>query len=141
MYTLPEYSAWIEALLTKVKKQRLSKAALETLSIIAYKQPVTKVEIDQIRGVQSDGSIRTLLERELIAITGRAPSVGRPLLYGTIDKFLIHFGLKDISDLPKLEEMEFATGPAPASLPLTATQELPLPLPPVEAETIPTNPG
>ncbi|OGC78378.1 MAG: SMC-Scp complex subunit ScpB [candidate division Zixibacteria bacterium RBG_16_50_21] len=128
IYTLPEFSPWIEALFQKIKKQRLSKAALESLSIVAYRQPVTKIDIDQIRGVQSDAALKTLLERELITVTGRAHSVGRPLLYGTTDQFLIHFGLKDLSELPKLEEMEFVTGPAPAIEPVLENIELPLSL-------------
>jgi segregation and condensation protein B len=115
-YTLPEYAGWIEALYAKVRKQRLSKAALETLSIVAYKQPVTRTEIDLIRGVQSDAALKTLLERELVNITGRAQTVGRPLLYGTTEQFLVQFGLNDLSDLPKLQELESVVGPAPDSV-------------------------
>src|SRR4030067_2754533 len=135
MYTLPEYSDWIEAMYAKVRKQRLSKAALETLSLIAYKQPVTRVEIDLIRGVQSDAALKTLLERELVAITGRAQTVGRPLLYGTTDQFLIHFGLNHLSELPKLKELETVVGPAPELEPATASQEVTLPIPTLETET------
>lgn len=141
MHTLPEYSPWIEAMFLKTKKQKLSKAALETLSIIVYRQPVTRVEIDHIRGVQSEAALKTLLERELVTITGRAQTVGRPLLYGTTEKFLIHFGLKDISELPQLEELEFLIGPAPASVPVVASQELPLPAAPAEAQSALSNPG
>jgi segregation and condensation protein B len=126
IYTLPEFSPWIETLFQKIKKQRLSKAALETLSIVAYRQPVTKIDIDQIRGVQPDAALKTLLERELITISGRAHTVGRPLLYGTSDQFLIHFGLRDLSELPKLEEMEFVTGPASVVEPVLENVELPL---------------
>jgi len=141
MYTLPEYSGWIEAMYVKVRKQRLSKAALETLSIIVYKQPVTRVEIDLIRGVQSDAALKTLLERELVTITGRAQTVGRPLLYGTTDQFLIHFGLNDLSDLPKLKELETVVGPAPESEPAAVPLEISLPVPTLETEPILSNPG
>ncbi|MCI0532197.1 MAG: SMC-Scp complex subunit ScpB [candidate division Zixibacteria bacterium] len=109
MYTLPKFAEWIEPLLAKVKKQRLSKAALETLSIIAYRQPVSRIDIDQIRGVQSDSALKTVLERELVTIVGRSDTVGRPLMYGTTEQFLIYFGLKDLGKLPRLEEMEYLT--------------------------------
>ncbi len=141
MYTLPEYSDWIEAMYAKVRKQRLSKAALETLSLIAYKQPVTRVEIDLIRGVQSDAALKTLLERELVTITGRAQTVGRPLLYGTTDQFLIHFGLNDLSELPKLKELETVVGPAPELEPAAAPLEITLPVPTLESEPTLSNPG
>ena len=142
MYTLPEYSSWIEAMYAKIRKQRLSKAALEALSIIAYKQPVTRVEIDHIRGVQSDAALKTLLERELVTISGRAQTVGRPLLYGITEKFLLQFGLNDLSELPKLQEMETVVGPAPE---LAAPSVSPEEILPVTAEmpveTALTNPG
>ncbi len=84
--------------------KRLSRAALETLSIIAYKQPVTKVDIEQIRGVNCDYGVQKLLEKELITITGRSAMPGRPLLYGTSAKFMDYFGLQSIKDLPKIKE-------------------------------------
>lgn len=87
-------------------KRRLSQAALETLAIIAYKQPITKPELEQIRGVNSDYILNTLLEKNLITITGRAESIGRPLLYGTTTEFLKYFGLYNLSDLPKPREIE-----------------------------------
>ena len=87
-------------------KRRLSQAALETLAIIAYKQPLTKPELEQIRGVNSDYILNTLLEKNLITITGRAETIGRPLLYGTTTEFLKYFGLYNLSDLPKLREIE-----------------------------------
>ena len=87
-------------------RKMLSKAALETLSIIAYKQPVTKVEIESIRGVNCDYTIQKLLEKELIAILRRSDGPGRPLIYGTSEKFMNYFGLKDISDLPKLKDFK-----------------------------------
>ena len=87
-------------------KRRLSQAALETLAIIAYKQPLTKPELEQIRGVNSDYILNTLLEKNLITITGRAETIGRPLLYGTTTEFLKYFGLYNLSDLPKPREIE-----------------------------------
>jgi segregation and condensation protein B len=101
----PEFASWVERLFVERRKTRLSRPALETLSIIAYKQPIVKAEIEMIRGVSSDGVIRTLLERNLITITGRAEGVGRPLLYGTTREFLNYFGLNELTDLPKVEEL------------------------------------
>lgn len=89
-----------------INKKRLSRSMMETLSIIAYKQPVIKSEIEHIRGVASDYTIQKLLEKELIEINGRSPAPGRPLLYITSEKFMNHFGLKDLGDLPKLKEFE-----------------------------------
>jgi segregation and condensation protein B len=87
------------------RKMRLSRAALETLAIIAYKQPVTKSEIEAIRGVDSSGTLATLLERSLVTIKGRSTVVGRPLLYGSTGDFLNYFGLKDLTELPRPEEL------------------------------------
>lgn len=87
-------------------KKRLSRAALETISIIAYKQPTTKSELEKIRGVSCDYTIQKLLEKELVAIVGRSDSPGRPLLYGTSDKFMDYFGLKSLKDLPKLKDFK-----------------------------------
>ena len=86
-------------------KKKLSQAAMETLAIIAYRQPITKLEIEQIRGVNSDYSIQRLLEKELIKIAGKSESVGRPILYGTSDLFMDHFGINSVADLPKLKEI------------------------------------
>lgn len=94
----------VAAYLKYTTKKRLSKAALETLSIIAYKQPVTKIEAEKIRGVSCDYSIQKLLEKELIEISGRSDGPGRALLYGTSGKFMDYFGLKDLNDLPKLKD-------------------------------------
>jgi len=82
----------------------LSPQSMETLAIIAYKQPVTKAEIEKIRGLYSDGTVATLLDRGLVEEKGRADSLGRPILYGTTEEFLKHFGLKDVSDLPIIDE-------------------------------------
>ncbi len=101
-----EYAKYIGFLSSEKSKRRLSQAALETLAIIAYKQPVTKPELETIRGVNSDYILNTLLEKKLITITGRAESIGRPLLYGTTDEFLKYFALSKISDLPKPRELD-----------------------------------
>ena len=104
--TTEEFAKYVGYLSSERAKRRLSQAALETLSIIAYKQPVTKPEIEMIRGVNSDYMLTTLLEKNLITIKGRAETVGRPLLYATTDEFLKYFGLNTISDLPKPRELE-----------------------------------
>jgi segregation and condensation protein B len=104
--TKPEYAKYVGYLSSVKSKRRLSQAALETLSIIAYKQPITKPEIEMIRGVNSDYMMNTLLEKNLITIKGRSESVGRPLLYVTTDEFLKYFGLNKIDDLPKPREMD-----------------------------------
>lgn len=104
--TRQEYAKYIGFLSSEKSKRRLSQAALETLAIIAYKQPITKPELEKIRGVNSDYILNTLLEKKLITISGRSESVGRPLLYTTTDEFLMYFGLNKISDLPKPREIE-----------------------------------
>lgn len=104
--TLEAFAKYVGYLSSERAKRRLSQAALETLSIIAYKQPITKPELESIRGVNSDYILTALLEKNLIAIKGRAETVGRPLLYGTTDEFLKYFGLNNLSDLPKPRELE-----------------------------------
>ncbi len=104
--TKPNNAKYVGYLSTEKSKRRLSNAALETLAIIAYKQPLTKPELEMIRGVNSDYTLNTLLEKNLVTINGRAESVGRPLLYVTTDEFLKYFGLHSISDLPKPREIE-----------------------------------
>jgi segregation and condensation protein B len=104
--TKPEYAKYVGYLSTEKTKRRLSQAALETLAIIAYKQPITKPEIEQIRGVNSDYMINTLLEKNLVTISGRAESIGRPLLYATTNDFLLYFGLNKLTDLPKPREID-----------------------------------
>ncbi len=130
--TRPEYNDWVRELLDPKTPTRLSIQALETLAVIAYKQPVTLPEIIELRGVKSGGVLKTLLEKRLIRITGRKEVVGRPMLYGTTKDFLLHFGLKDMSDLPKIEEFAQVLGeevdveglkraidaPRPAEIPL-----------------------
>ena len=101
----PEYDIWIRRLLNKTGKLYLSTAALESLAIIAYKQPVNRFEIESIRGVDCSGVLKTLLNKNLICIKGRDEGPGRPLLYGTTDDFLEAFGLGKISEIPKLKEI------------------------------------
>jgi len=103
--TTVEQHEWVARMLRGKRKMRLSRAALETLAIIAYKQPVTKSEIEAIRGVDSSGTLATLLERSLVTIKGRSTVVGRPLLYGSTGDFLNYFGLKDLTELPRPEEL------------------------------------
>jgi len=114
MQTRPEHDPWIRALYRQRNKVRLSRAALETLAIIAYRQPVTGPEIQSIRGAHPMGVLQTLLERRLIRTLGRKKVVGKPILYGTTEEFLVHFGLNSLSDLPSLEDfpgMESAAAP------------------------------
>jgi segregation and condensation protein B len=110
MATRPEHHEQIRAYLKTRPNAKLSLAALETLAVIAYKQPVTLAEILAIRGKKSSTALQTLLERKLVAIMGRKPVVGRPILYGTSREFLIHFGLNTLSDLPTLEEFAQMAG-------------------------------
>ncbi len=104
--TRPEYAEYVVRLFKEKSRRRLSGAALETLAIIAYKQPVSKLDVENVRGVNCDEVLKSLLEKNLITITGRAEAVGRPLLYGTTGDFLRHFGLPTITDLPKPREIE-----------------------------------
>src|SRR5262245_50609366 len=103
--TTHEHHEWVTRMLRGKRRMRLSRAALETLAIIAYKQPVTKSEVEAIRGVDSSGTLATLLERGLVTIKGRSTVVGRPLLYGSTPEFLNYFGLKDLAELPRPEEL------------------------------------
>lgn len=104
--TRQDFALWLGRMLKEKIKRKLSISALESLAVIAYKQPVTKPELEAIRGVNADYVIKTLLDRNLIAIVGRAASPGRPLLYGTTADFLKHFGLNELSELPKPREIE-----------------------------------
>jgi segregation and condensation protein B len=110
MTTRPEHHEQIRAYLKTRPGAKLSMAALETLAVIAYKQPVTMAEVLAIRGKKSTTALKTLLERKLVAILGRKSVVGRPILYGTSKEFLIHFGLKNLSELPTLEEFAQIAG-------------------------------
>lgn len=125
--TRPELHEWVRRLFHERTTQKLSVASLETLAVIAYKQPVTAPEVAEIRGVSATGVIGTLIERKLIKIVGRKAVVGRPFLYGTTREFLERFGLNDISDLPKVEDMSELLGfDLPADVAAPAPQS-PLP--------------
>jgi segregation and condensation protein B len=115
--TRPEFAPVVSAFL-RPAAQRLSRQAMETLAIIAYEQPVTQPEIDALRGVKSDGVIKTLGERELIREAGRKDAPGRPILYRTTEHFLRHFGLEDLTELPKLEDSLGAAKPEKRELSL-----------------------
>ena len=110
LVTKPEYADFVARLVESSKRQKLSKAAMETLAIVVYKQPVVRSTIESIRGVNVDGVLRTLMERDLIRIVGRADGPGRPLLFGTTKEFLMQFGLNRLSDLPGLKEIEELVG-------------------------------
>ena len=115
--TRPELHEWVRRLFHQHSKQRLSVQALETLAVIAYKQPITSAEIAEIRGVNVSGVVGTLLDRQLVKVVGRKQVVGRPFLYATTREFLNQFGLSDLDDLPKVEEMAEALGmEVPAAL-------------------------
>src|SRR5690625_5415644 len=102
--TKPEHSPYYKKFLATPQASRLSQAALETLAIIAYEQPITRIEIEEIRGIKSDHSVQTLLARYLIEEVGRRDTVGRPILFGTSKEFLIYFGLTSLDELPPLPE-------------------------------------
>jgi len=122
--TRPELHEWVRRLFHERTTQKLSVAALETLAVVAYKQPVTAPEIAEIRGVNTAGVVGTLAERKMIKIVGRKQVVGRPFLYGTTREFLERFGLNDISDLPKVEDMSELLGfdlPAAVAEPVPQT--------------------
>ena len=116
--TKPDFAPWLQVLVgAKPRPPKLSHPALETLAIIAYRQPITRSEMEQIRGVTVDGVVQTLVERELIEVCGEADAPGRPRLYGTTQFFLEHFGLKELDELPAADELrrihvELATAPA-----------------------------
>lgn len=122
--TRPEYESILKKYFAKKGESRLSIAALETLAIIAYRQPITAPEVSDIRGVNSTGVLRTLLERHLIRVGGRKAVVGSPFLYRTTREFLIHFGLNDIRDLPRLEEFGDLIGETISEDLVTAVQSV-----------------
>jgi segregation and condensation protein B len=105
LMTRSEYAPWLKKLLDEARPHRLSQPSLETLSIIALRQPISRADIAAIRGVEVDGVIKTLLERDLITIVGRSEVPGKPLLYGTTQRFLEHFGLPSLEDMPKAQEL------------------------------------
>jgi segregation and condensation protein B len=115
--TQPEYAPWLKALVGhKARPPKLSQPALETLAIIAYRQPVTRAEVEQVRGVAVDGVMQTLLERGLVEQVGRAEVIGRPMTYGTTALFLEYFGLKSLEDMPAADELRKIVVPRPEGL-------------------------
>jgi segregation and condensation protein B len=110
LVTRPELAGWLRRFFETAGGTKLSMAALETLAIIAYRQPVTAPEVQELRGVSSSGVLKTLLERRMVRIAGRKEVVGKPFLYCTSREFLVHFGLKSLKDLPPLEEFDEAFG-------------------------------
>src|ERR1041384_3470025 len=137
--TQPEYAPWLKALVgQKIRPPRLSQPALETLSIIAYRQPLTRAEIEQVRGVTVDGVMQTLLERGVVEKVGRAEVVGRPMTYGTTALFLEYFGLRSLEDLPAADELRRIVIQKPESL---VTAEPGLATVPPEQLTLPANGG
>lgn len=120
--TRADYADWIRALLPEMRPEKLSAAALETLALIAYRQPITKADIEAVRGVSVDGTLQKLLERSLVRTGGRADLPGRPMLYETTDSFLEHFGIKDLDDLPNASELRLVALPA-AEVPAAETAE------------------
>ena len=117
--TRPLYADDVVRLLQPVQKQSLSQAAMETLAVVAYRQPVTRAEVEQIRGVKCDYSIQSLMNKGLVQEVGRKDTIGRPMLFGTTDTFLSHFGIRDLTELPELPE-----NPEEAEIDGTDTEEL-----------------
>jgi segregation and condensation protein B len=138
--TRPDLHEWVRRLFHERSSQKLTVQGLETLAVIAYKQPITALEITEIRGVNTSGVLSTLLERHLIKIVGRKNVVGRPFLYATTKEFLIRFGLNELRDLPKIEDMAEALGfDPPAGLTEQTPREDVLPLTEEDEAQLPTS--
>jgi segregation and condensation protein B len=138
--TRPDLHEWVRRLFHERSTQKLTVQSLETLAVIAYKQPITALEVAEIRGVNTAGVLNTLLERHMVKIVGRKQVVGRPFLYATTKEFLIRFGLNDLSDLPKVEDMAEALGFEPPALLVEQTppeESLPLEEPDAEVDETP----
>jgi segregation and condensation protein B len=133
--TRPDLHEWVRRLFHERSTQRLTAQGLETLAVIAYKQPITTAEIGEIRGVNTSGVLSTLLERHLIKIVGRKNVIGRPFLYGTTKEFLIRFGLNDLTDLPKIEDMAQQLGFEPP--PILMERQVPDEMLPLEEGDVP----
>lgn len=132
--TRADFAEWIRALLPEMRPEKLSAAALETLALIAYRQPITKADIEAVRGVSVDGTMQKLLERRLIRTGGRADLPGRPMLYETTEYFMEHFGVKTLDDLPNASELRL--------VPLPTAEPEPEPAEPAKAEELaPAQPG
>jgi segregation and condensation protein B len=137
LVTQAAYAEWIRALLPEMRPEKLSPAALETLALIAYRQPITKADIEAVRGVSVDGTLQKLTDRRLIRIGGRADLPGRPMLYETTEMFMEHFGIKALEDLPNAEELRRVELPSAevAAEPIAEAEA------PVEVESAPTDPS
>jgi segregation and condensation protein B len=125
-YTAAQYGDFVRQLFPGRKPERLSGPAMETLAIVAYRQPITKAAIEAVRGVSCDGMLQKLLDRDLVRIGGRADLPGRPLLYETTDLFYEHFGIRSIDDLPNSAELRTVKLPQPASEIVETSEQLPL---------------
>jgi segregation and condensation protein B len=132
--TDPGFARWVRQLLPVPKPVRLSAPALETLAIIAYRQPITRADVEAVRGVNIDGVLQTLMERGLVKIAGRAEIPGRPLLYETTQLFLDHFGLRNLDELPNVEELRKRN--VPVARPVAGTGDVGQPGPATPATTI-----
>ena len=132
--TRPEYAPWVKRLLDETRPHRLSPPSLETLAIIALRQPIARADIAAIRGVEVDGVVKTLLERDLITIVGKSDAPGRPMLYGTTQKFLEHFGLRDIDDMPKAAELRLQAAALKTAEEKTQNSTTPTPQSPNEGQ-------
>ncbi len=130
LVTLPDIAPWVKRLLQMPRESTLSKPALEALAIIAYRQPITKAEIEIIRGVDATATLETLMERQFVRIVGRRDSPGRPLLYGTTEEFLRHFGLKGLEALPPMPKGTVGTLPGMDSAETSPSAETRLIVPP-----------
>jgi len=124
LVTRADFADWIRALLPEMRPEKLSAAALETLALIAYRQPITKADIEAVRGVSVDGTMQKLLERGLVRTGGRADLPGRPMLYETTDQFMEHFGVKDLNDLPNASELRIVPLPTAEIAAETETPEI-----------------
>jgi segregation and condensation protein B len=134
LVTDPKYAPWVRELFPAPKPARLSAPALETLAIIAYRQPITRADVEAVRGVTIDGVLQTLMERGLVKISGRAEIPGRPLLYQTTEFFLDHFGLRNLDELPNVEELRTRYLPV-APRPQPAAETVAQPELPASSET------
>jgi segregation and condensation protein B len=135
LMTKPQFAEWIQKLVVTKQNLKLTKAGIETLAVIAYRQPLVRAEIEVIRGVDCGGVIQTLMERKLIKVVGRKEVVGRPLLYGTTPEFLDQFGLKNLNDLPTLDELTLSAAVTPTQTPEENSSDLTLNLSTEKAES------
>ncbi len=132
----PAYAPWVRQLFPAAKPARLTPPSLETLAIVAYRQPITRADVEAVRGVAVDGVLQSLMERGLVKIAGRAEVPGRPLLYETTQFFLEHFGLRDLDELPNAEELRRRYLPSAASAKPAAPAETPPPSPAPESSDV-----